>query len=290
MNLSFGRALHHELHSSAFDLVYTRSFALLPSLLRTGIPTILELHSLPRFWRRTFVRACNRCARVVCLTQPMARELRSWGVDSERIVVEGDAVDLAMFAGAPEKSEARRSFGIQDDIPVIVYAGQLRSMGLSKGMTELLGALEILQSRGRRFLALIAGGPASEIPLLSAEHPTLTSCVRFLGSLSHASIPAVLSTADVLVYPAPKSDHTFYRRDTSPLKLFEYMASIDQSFAQSWHLCVTSSMQRRRRWFHQAICLHWLMASRGYSMILRRLHDGWIEHVIACNIIRGVSV
>ncbi len=225
MNSVFGRSLRSALTPSAFDLVYTRSFALLPSLLRTGIPTILELHSLPRFWRRTFVRACNRCVRVVCLTRPMASELMTWGVHSDRVLVEGDAVDLDVFTQAPEKSEARRSLGIPNDASVIVYAGQLRSMGLSKGIEELLGAFDLLKSRGRPFLALIAGGPGSEISRLQAEYPTLVERVRFLGSIPHTSIPTLLATADVLVYPAPKSDHPFYRRDTSPLKLYEYMAS-----------------------------------------------------------------
>lgn len=225
MNISFGRALRQHLHSSRFDLLYTRSFALLPSLLRTRIPVVLELHSLPRFWRNAFVRSCNRCAQIVCLTHPMAKELRSWGVDAERIIVEGDAVDLDLFTTAPKKSDARRMYGIQDDMQVIVYAGQLRSMGLSKGMTELLTALSILQERNRPFVALIAGGPPSEVTILQHQYPILASCVRFLGPIPHTSIPTVLSTADVLVYPAPRSDHPFYRRDTSPLKLFEYMAS-----------------------------------------------------------------
>lgn len=225
MNFSFRRALRRELHPSAFNLVYTRSFALLPSLLCTKIPTILELHSLPRFRRRTFVRTCNRCARVVCLTRPMAVELIEWGVERTRVIVEGDAVDIDVFTKAPDKPEAQRSLGIPNDASVIVYAGQLRSMGLSKGVEELLQAFAILQRRGRPFHALIAGGPPHEIPRLQAEHSTLLPCVRFLGPLPHTSIPTLLSTADVLVYPAPKSDHPFYRRDTSPLKLYEYMAS-----------------------------------------------------------------
>ncbi|MEQ1849556.1 MAG: glycosyltransferase family 4 protein [Candidatus Peribacteraceae bacterium] len=209
--------LRTELHD--FDLLYTRSPSLLPTFVRSTIPTVLELHSIPRRGTRFFVRLCNRCSLVVALTNVMASELKAIGVTAP-IIVEGDAVDLELFANAVPVT------GHSTNEPLIVYAGQLESMGLSKGIPELLGALALLEEQKFPFRAVIAGGPeASRTRFVASMSPSLQSRVTFTGLLPHSSIPALLKAASVLVYPAPASDHPFYRRDTSPLKLFEYAAS-----------------------------------------------------------------
>jgi glycosyltransferase involved in cell wall biosynthesis len=107
-----------------------------------------------------------------------------------------------------------------------MYTGQLASMGLSKGVEVFLVACELLMNAGVPFHAVLAGGPLSvQEKLQSLLSSNLASRVTFLGHVPHASIPSLLSLASVLVYPAPKSLHPYFLRDTSPLKLFEYMAS-----------------------------------------------------------------
>jgi glycosyltransferase involved in cell wall biosynthesis len=89
-----------------------------------------------------------------------------------------------------------------------------------------MGALEQLHDRGLEFRAVIAGGPESEKQKFEmAMSDGLRPRVTFTGYIAHLKIPTLLTAADVLVYPAPKSEHLFYTRDTSPLKLFEYMAA-----------------------------------------------------------------
>jgi glycosyltransferase involved in cell wall biosynthesis len=52
-----------------------------------------------------------------------------------------------------------------------------------------------------------------------------TAYVRYCDFLPWEVIPSFLAACDILVYPAPKSNHPFFQRDTSPLKIFEYMAA-----------------------------------------------------------------
>lgn len=135
--------------------------------------------------------------------------------------MEADAVDIDRFKNAaPMKYE---------DIPLgmslVGYAGQLESMGLSKGIPELLDALGILVQRLHREMHVVIAGPP-----LGLSHPLecrirQTPYVTFVGLLSHEIVPAFLTSCDILVYPAPSSRHPFYVRDTSPLKIFEYMAA-----------------------------------------------------------------
>ena len=49
--------------------------------------------------------------------------------------------------------------------------------------------------------------------------------LRFEGHVESSRVSGFMCACDVLVYSAPKSDHPYFTRDTSPLKIFEYMAA-----------------------------------------------------------------
>ena len=225
-NFFLRRNLKKVLSEQEFDLIYTRTSALLSALLKAETPVIIELHTLPRRNKSSFVRQCNQCKKIVCLTSLMRNELVSWGVKDSRVIVEGDAVDLAQFNKEFRSDVWRNAQGIPSDIPVIGYAGQLESMGLSKGVDVLLEALNILMEKGIDFHALIAGGPNSvRDKFRSSLSDALLSRAHFIGILPREDVSSMLSSCDVLVYPAPRSSHPFYQRDTSPMKVFEYMAA-----------------------------------------------------------------
>lgn len=209
-----------------FDVIVTRTPELLPALTGLQIPVILELHRIPRIGRRRFLRLLRSCKLIVALTSPMRQALIDLGVSDVPVIVEGDGVDLHDFEDVPLPKDTRAALGVPLNTPLIVYAGQLTSMGLSKGIPELLAALENLHDRGVEFRAVIAGGPEAAKQKFSASvSDGLRPRVHFTGHIPHLKVPTLLTAADILVYPAPKSDHMFYVRDTSPLKLFEYMAA-----------------------------------------------------------------
>ena len=224
----FGRILRKILRERVkeFDLIYTRTPELLPFISCSTIPVILELHRIPRFGRRRFLSLVRSCRLIVTMTSPMRQALIDLGISNIPIITEGDAVDLHDFEGVPDRHATREFLQIPAEVPLIVYTGQLESMGLSKGIPELLSALMILAKRGLEFCAVIAGGPENVAKRYRDTLPAvLKNSVRFLGHVPHLKIPMILAAADVLVYPAPKSSHPFFLRDTSPLKLFEYMAA-----------------------------------------------------------------
>ena len=221
LNLQFRLALHKKLRAQKFALTYTRSPALLSTLLKTKIPVVLELHTLPGRGQRRFAALCNRCALVISLTTPMRAVLLSWGSDPKKTIVESDAFDLSAFSGV-QRSVSITKYSPSLD-PAIGYAGQLSSMGLSKGIEELLEAFAILRRQGRRVQLIIAGPEPKDAALL--QNIRKTPGVTYFGFLLHSGIPDFLSVCSVLVYPAPASSHPFFQRDTSPLKIFEYMAA-----------------------------------------------------------------
>lgn len=214
------------LRTHTFDLVYTRSAALLPALLRAGPPVVLELHGLPRWGRRRFVRLGNRCRLVVCLTSPMRTELISWGVDAERVIVEGDAVDLERFASMSHVQAARDEWKLPSDGRLVVgYVGRLKTLGMEKGVGDLLQALAQLRI-SKNFFGFIVGGPDAdriEYERMATDLGLTPDDVRFTGAVSADRVPDALAVCDVLAMPFPDFRH--YRTNMSPLKMFEYMAA-----------------------------------------------------------------
>ena len=214
LNFQFTISICKKLQMQKTAIIYTRSPALLSTLLKTKIPVALELHTLPKRGRSRFAALCNRCALVICLTTPMRSELLSWGVEPGRVIVEADAINLQPFTEAHSAPPKK---------PIIGYAGQLSSMGLSKGIPEFLDAFLLLRKKKRDAELHIAGPEARDVALMHRLQKT--EGVVYRGFLPHEQIPAFLSSCSVLVYPAPASSHPFYTRDTSPLKIFEYMAA-----------------------------------------------------------------
>lgn len=212
-------------NASGFNLLYTRSPALLSTLLSLGPPVILELHQLPRRGRRRFVARCNRCRAVACLTSSMRATLARWGVDEARLLTAGDAVDLSRFTHMPTQTDARMQLALPSGRPVVGYVGRLTTLGKEKGISELLKATKMLASTRPVFL-LIVGGPASDVERYRAQAHELGLThddVLFTGEIPARDVPSALAASSVLTMPFPDQPH--YRFSMSPLKMFEYMAS-----------------------------------------------------------------
>ena len=226
---SYRRVLKKYLRAHPAELLYARSHTVLPTLLKTGIPVVLELHALPTVLRRRFVRLCNRCSLVVCLTSLQKKTLNDWGVRLGKIVVEADGVDLHRFAKLPPAAAARKEWGVPGSAPVVGYAGSLITRNtVEKGVGEFVAALAHLKQKGVKAVGLIAGGPdvwKHDYEMQAHASGLTKDDIRFLGHLPPMDIPRVIAAFDVCVYPAPASDNDYFLRDTSPLKLFEYLAS-----------------------------------------------------------------
>jgi glycosyltransferase involved in cell wall biosynthesis len=223
-NLIYRYHLRRWLRGQSCDVLYTRVPFFLASLIGTRHHVILELHALPSIGKQQFIRHCNACWRVVCLTSYMKETLQQWGVSSDRLLVEGDAVDLERFAHPPSKWDAREKYGLPQDAFVIGYIGRLRTLGLEKGVDTIIRGIARFEMAPHS-IAFIVGGPSEEVMIyqqLAASLGLDDTRVVFTGQIPTSQIVNSLACCDVLAMPFPDQPH--FRNNMSPLKLFEYMA------------------------------------------------------------------
>lgn len=137
-------------------------------------------------------------------------------MSSKRIVVLPNAVDAAAHQITVPRAELCPELGLVSDYQYVIYTGHLYEW---KGAQVLVAAAELLPSSVR---VLFVGGAEQEITDFKKQYGG-AHCL-FVGQKPHAEIAKYLKIAAVAVLPnVPVSEES--RFATSPLKLFEYLAS-----------------------------------------------------------------
>jgi len=186
-------------------------------LLFRKIRVVLEAHiPFPSIYERY---AYTQVDLIVTLTQAMYEILQSkYGVSEKRILVCPDGVNMSEFDVRVTSRKAREMIGLPTYAYIALYCG---SVGYYqwKGEDIFIDAAKYLEDN---FLFVLVGG--SEREAEKAYGKNLPSNVKCFGRISHAEIPFYLRAADVLILPNKKGNPRS-ESFTSPLKLFEYMAS-----------------------------------------------------------------
>ncbi len=211
-------------HMHEGDILYTRAWEV-AWLFRARRNLIWEVHEITRLQRLT-PRLYARVAGIVVLTSSLRDIVLAYGVPPGRILVAPDAVDMRLFLDPSSVSEARRRLGIFSDHIAIGYVGRLSLHGKKeKGVSDLLAAFALLRSWRRDIVLVIVGGPPSALARYQALARALGvfDSVVFAGHVPRADVPLWIMACDILAIPLPKTPFSSWY--TSPLKLFEYMAS-----------------------------------------------------------------
>ncbi len=135
---------------------------------------------------------------------------------SQKILVSPDAVDLEMFNIVMSKEECRDKLKLDKEKKIILYSGHLYEW---KGAYLLAEASKYFDNNT---IAVFVGGTQSDIIKYKEKYES-DKCI-FIGKKDYSDIPYYLKAADILVLPNTLKDN-MGSKYTSPLKLFEYMAS-----------------------------------------------------------------
>lgn len=198
-------------------LLYTRGeVSLMLVKLVPRRPFVWETHIKPDDMRR-YRGVLKRALALVTVTEHYANELTgSYGVPAEKVLAAPDGVDLEEFATDLDKQACRERLGLPD-AKIALYAGHLYGW---KGADTLAEAADHFEDGE---LAVFVGGTEEDLADFRKRHGHRKRLL-VLGHKPRRDMKYYLKAADVLVLPnsAKSPVSRFY---TSPLKLFEYMAS-----------------------------------------------------------------
>lgn len=155
--------------------------------------------------------------KIIAISNGLKRFYLSKGVNSNRILVAPDSVDLQDFDITISKELAREKLNLPKDAKIALYTGHLYEW---KGAHILAQAVKFFPENT---LAIFVGGTDKHIEDFKGKFGDIPA-IRILGKKPYNLIPLYLKAADVLVLPnSPINDISSLF--TSPMKLFEYMAS-----------------------------------------------------------------
>lgn len=142
-----------------------------------------------------------------------------FGIEEKRMLHQPNAVDVTMFSGKRSIEEVRAKLNLSPRGKIVLYTGHLFGW---KGVDTLLQAAPLLSPETKVYFL---GGTDEDIEIFKEKARDLgAKNVIIAGRKSHAEIPLWQRAANVLVLPNTAREEVS-RTETSPVKLFEYMAS-----------------------------------------------------------------
>ncbi len=199
-------------HSWKDAVVYTRDYQV--ALYVHSKHIVLEVHSIPER-SYLFFRALVRARKIIVISNGLKQALIERGVYASKIHVAPDAVDVSKFQITPSR-DIWREYGVDPQKKILLYTGHFYGW---KGGETLAQAAKLLPENVE--VVLIGG---VDLELAAFQEAYTSEHVHVIGFQPREKIPNLLMTADVLVLPnsaQPKLSSHY----TSPLKLFQYMAS-----------------------------------------------------------------
>ena len=204
-----------------YNYIYTRDliFAFLVSKLFKDKKVIYELHDLSngKIWHFLFKRTFKNLHGCVVISEGLKEELIKGGFDS-KICVLHDGVDLNRFDINVPKEDAREELNLPKDKIIISYTGSLQNW---KGYETFLKSYKYLKNK-KNSVYLVVGGSEKQINKLKEVYKNKD--IIFVPFVENSKVPLFLKASDILVIPN-SSKYEISVKYTSPLKLFEYMAS-----------------------------------------------------------------
>jgi glycogen(starch) synthase len=237
---TFRQSTFETLNSQQFDVVHAHSpvlngLAALQAARARKIPFVYEIRAFwedaavnqakttigsPRYFvtRQLEQYVVNQADAVVGIARSILDELRSRGVEEQKLFHVPNGVDTIKFQPIPRNQALTAKFGI-GDVPVLGFIG---SLFYFEGISWLVRAAVELYRRGARFKLLIAGhGEDADAIRKVIVDSNAHDYVLFVGKVLHDEVRNYYSLIDIMVYPRRSIRLTEL---VTPLKPLEAMA------------------------------------------------------------------
>lgn len=206
---------------SVYDVIYSRDE--LPIYLLSFFKNnlIFEAH---RFSRKRYIfyrRFRKNNVKIVSISQGLKNEFIRYGFTAINILVAHDGVDLEQFNIDKTQLECRNILKLPLNKNLILYTGHLYEW---KGAHVLLEIARNFKNTNDILFVFVGGTDSDVKDFKNRVRMMELTNVMIVGLVPYSRVPLYLKAADILVLPnSGKEDVS--RLYTSPLKMFEYMAS-----------------------------------------------------------------
>ena len=167
-------------------------------------------------------RAFEEATLIICVSEPLAVELRARGVPEEKLLVLPNGVELARFEGLEEqRAGVRAELGFSDGDVVCGFVGTFGSWHGTEVLAAAIAPAVAAHPR-LRFL-LIGDGPERQSFEARITADGVADRVVLTGLVAQDQAPRLMSAFDLALSPHVPPDPG-RRFIGSPTKLYEYMA------------------------------------------------------------------
>lgn len=192
--------------------LFTRDTLTAFILLFLGKQVIFEIHTGGYNFMMKFI--LKKIKTLVVISNGLKNFYIEKGVEPSKIRVCPDSVDIEMFTPKKTKDFLREELGFPVNDKIIVYTGHLYDW---KGADLLAEAAKNIDAT-----TVFVGGTDKEVESFKKKYQS--EKIVFVGRVGYGDISKYTKMADVLVIPNSAKSKVS-REFTSPMKLFEYMAS-----------------------------------------------------------------
>lgn len=203
-------------------LVYTRNTEIAWLFSKKGCRVAFEAHAWPESKGWLYGHLLAKTPYIICNSKGTENEFKTRGFKNTLAVPNG--VDMQMFKVERSKSNAdelKKHLGFPESKKIVMYTGHLYAW---KGVDVIIGAARALRAHSNTFFALVGGTESDIRKYQELVRKEQLKNIMLCGHRKQSAIPQYLACADALLLPnIPVSRES--KHYTSPIKMFEYMAS-----------------------------------------------------------------
>lgn len=184
-----------------------------------GYRTLYNAHNWPLRKNRLLTIMISGCGGIVANSEGTAMEFKKRGF--KKVLAIPNGVDLHLFENSKEsKKDLRAELCLSKDTKIIMYVGHLYHW---KGIDTVIDTAILMQKENVAFI-VIGGTFEDQKKYEKICREKNLQQVYILGHKEKKEIPQYLMSADILLLPnIPSTPES--KLYTSPIKMFEYMAS-----------------------------------------------------------------
>ena len=191
-----------------------------------GYRLIFETHVGIGSYRKYFLPLLKKADRFIVVNSIIKNDFLRAGFPSEDILVAPNGVDLKVFSGKESKAELRRELRLPLSAKIMAYVGKYKTMGMDKGVDELVKVFSSLRQKMANTHLLIVGlapQEKQELAEVFAHAVIPAEAYTLVVHVPQSEVGKFMRASDVLIMNYPNT--SYYASYMSPMKMFEYMAS-----------------------------------------------------------------